>query len=196
MKILIDNGHGVTTPGKCSPDGRLREFRYCREVADLLVARLKARGLDASRIVPEEGDISLAQRVARVNAVCDRVGAGNVLLVSIHVNAAGGDGKWHEARGLSVHVSPRASEASRHLGRCIYEAGASHGVAVTGNRSVPAARVWPQNLYICNRTRCPAVLVENLFQDNRDDVDFLLSPKGRETVAAYLCDGILDFLRK
>lgn len=24
MKILIDNGHGSNTPGKCSPDGRLR----------------------------------------------------------------------------------------------------------------------------------------------------------------------------
>ncbi len=28
MKILIDNGHGTETPGKCSPDGRLREYAY------------------------------------------------------------------------------------------------------------------------------------------------------------------------
>lgn len=24
MKVLIDNGYSVKTPGKCSPDGRLR----------------------------------------------------------------------------------------------------------------------------------------------------------------------------
>lgn len=30
MKILIDNGHGSNTPGKCSPDGRLREYSYVR----------------------------------------------------------------------------------------------------------------------------------------------------------------------
>jgi len=33
MKILIDNGHGSNTPGKCSPDGRLREYSYTREIA-------------------------------------------------------------------------------------------------------------------------------------------------------------------
>jgi N-acetylmuramoyl-L-alanine amidase len=26
MKILIDNGHGIDTPGKRSPDGVLREY--------------------------------------------------------------------------------------------------------------------------------------------------------------------------
>ena len=25
MKILIDNGHGENTPGKCSPDGNIPE---------------------------------------------------------------------------------------------------------------------------------------------------------------------------
>ena len=33
MKILIDNGHGSNTPGKCSPDGRLMEYSYTREIA-------------------------------------------------------------------------------------------------------------------------------------------------------------------
>lgn len=28
MKILIDNGHGVDTPGKRSPDRKLREYAY------------------------------------------------------------------------------------------------------------------------------------------------------------------------
>ena len=28
MKILIDNGHGIDTPGKRSPDGVLREYAY------------------------------------------------------------------------------------------------------------------------------------------------------------------------
>ena len=38
MKILIDNGHGENTPGKCSPDGRLKEWAYTREIADRVVA--------------------------------------------------------------------------------------------------------------------------------------------------------------
>ena len=37
MKILIDNGHGVNTPGKCSPDGVFREYKYTREIAAAVV---------------------------------------------------------------------------------------------------------------------------------------------------------------
>ncbi|MCQ2117987.1 MAG: N-acetylmuramoyl-L-alanine amidase, partial [Bacteroidales bacterium] len=40
MKILIDNGHGLETPGKRSPDGSFREFAYTREIAARIVARL------------------------------------------------------------------------------------------------------------------------------------------------------------
>ena len=33
MKILIDNGHGYDTKGKCSPDGLFREYRWTRQAA-------------------------------------------------------------------------------------------------------------------------------------------------------------------
>ena len=54
MKVLIDNGHGSNTPGKCSPDGRLKEYAYTREIAVRLEAELRKKGIDAERIVKEE----------------------------------------------------------------------------------------------------------------------------------------------
>ena len=59
MKILIDNGHGKETPGKCSPDGRLKEYAYTREIADRVVTGLQNEGIDAQRIVPGENDVSM-----------------------------------------------------------------------------------------------------------------------------------------
>ncbi len=53
MKILIDNGHGSDTPGKRSPDGRLREYAWCRETASRTSRELSLRGIDAILIVPE-----------------------------------------------------------------------------------------------------------------------------------------------
>ena len=44
MKILIDNGHGENTPGKRSPDGRFREYKYNREIARAVVEHLQLRG--------------------------------------------------------------------------------------------------------------------------------------------------------
>ena len=40
IKVLVDNGYGVETPGKRSPDGR-REYKYAREIAASVVDRLK-----------------------------------------------------------------------------------------------------------------------------------------------------------
>lgn len=195
MIVLIDNGHGVNTPGKCSPDGLFREYRYTREIAAEVVKRLRAAGYDARRIVEEEGDVSLSQRVARVNALCDKFGKRGVLLVSIHNDAAGGDGHWHDARGFSVRVSPGGSDASRLLAQCLYKAAQKQGKAVTGNRCVPQWMYWPQSLYILNNTRCPAVLTENLFQDNREDVAFLLSPQGRDAIASLHVEGIINYIK-
>lgn len=36
MKILIDNGHGIDTKGKRSPDGRLLEYAQNRLLAENL----------------------------------------------------------------------------------------------------------------------------------------------------------------
>ena len=89
MKILIDNGHGIDTKGKRSPDGRLLEYAQNRLLAGRIVSALQARGLDASLLVPEETDISLPERCRRVNEWCLQLGKDNVLLISIHCNAAG-----------------------------------------------------------------------------------------------------------
>ena len=63
MKILIDNGHGLNTPGKRSPDGKFLEAIYNREIARRVVADLRDRGYDAELLVPEEEDIPLKERV-------------------------------------------------------------------------------------------------------------------------------------
>ena len=72
MKILIDNGHGLNTSGKRSPDGTFREAIYNREIARKIVLNLVDRGYDAELLVPEDDDIALAERVSRVNCVFRR----------------------------------------------------------------------------------------------------------------------------
>lgn len=193
MTVLIDNGHGAETAGKRSPDGRLREYKYCREIAGALCKALAAKGYDARRIVEEEEDVPLPERVRRANAVCREKGAGNCILVSIHVNAAGADGKWHGARGFSAHVGLNASGRSRALAQCLWDEAIRRGLK--GNRSVPSPKYISQNLAICRDTLCPAVLTENLFQDNREDVDFLLGEEGRKAVVDLHVEGIGNFIK-
>lgn len=193
VKILIDNGHGENTPGKCSPDKRLWEYAYAREIARRVEKCLKCKGYDAQRIVEEETDIPLSVRCKRVNDICKQVGTKNVLLVSIHNNAAGADGKWHAARGFSAHVGLNASSKSKMLAQYLWNEAIQQGLK--GNRSVPAAPYIAQNLAICRDTACPAVLTENLFQDNKEDIELLLSEEGKEKVTATHVNAIVEFIK-
>lgn len=192
MKILIDNGHGQNTAGKRSPDGRLREYAWTREIASRLEERLKSMGIDAERIVPEITDISLKERCRRVNNVCTQLGSQNVLLVSIHINAAGGDGKWHSARGWSGWVCAGASSRSKFFAQYLYDTAEKRGLR--GNRSVPSCRYWESNFYILKNTNCPAVLTENMFQDNRDDVEFLMSEEGKQSIIDLHVEAIQKYI--
>jgi len=191
MKILIDNGHGYDTNGKCSPDGRLREYAWAREIAKRIEAELRKRGLDVQRIVTEERDISLTERVRRVNNICKQVGAKNVCLVSVHVNAAGSGG-WRTARGWSGWVYTRSSANSQRLAQLLYAEAEKRGLQ--GNRSVPVSRYWTANFYILRYTDCPAVLTENLFQDNKEDVAYLLSEEGKQTITDLHVEAILKYI--
>ena len=105
MKILIDPGHGIDTPGKRSPDGLFLEYLWNRQVADLIMEGLVSAGVDASLVVTETNDVTLRNRVNRGNTICNRVGASSVLLVSVHANAAGNGSAWMTASGWSCYTS-------------------------------------------------------------------------------------------
>ena len=53
---------------------------------------------------------------------------------------------------------------------------------------------YEENFYVLKKTSCPAVLTENFFQDNKDDVEWLSSEEGKETVVEYHLRGILRYL--
>lgn len=192
MRILIDNGHGSNTAGKCSPDGSLKEYAWAREIARRIVEKLTAQGYDAQRIVTEDSDVSLAERCRRVNAVCKEHGAANVLLVSVHNNAAA-NGGWQKARGWSVWVYTQAGEKSKRLAQLLYAE--AERIGLKGNRSVPTNKYWEANFYILKHSACPSVLTENLFQDNKEDVAYLLSKAGKEAIVQLHVNGIINYIK-
>ena len=191
MKVLIDNGHGVDTAGKRSPDGRLLEYAYAREIAARLEEELKANGIEAERIVPEDEDISLKERVRRANELYAAAGK-EAILVSIHCNAAGDGTDWMSAQGWSAYVAKNASTASKTFASCLIGAAEAEGLKV--RKYSPGEPYWTQNLAICRDTNCPAVLTENLFMDNKEDVDYLLSEEGKRAIVALHVAGIRDYL--
>lgn len=196
MKILIDNGHGENTPGKRSPDGVLREYLYARGIADDVMRELAKRGYDAERIVKENVDVPLAERARRANEFCGKLGTSNVILISIHCNASGNGSEWMKARGWSAYTTKGQTKAD-DLANCLYAAAESVFVGQKIRKDVSDGDPdWEENFYILQKTKCAAVLTENFFQDNKDDVGFLLSTEGKQQVVKAHVDGIIKYLEK
>ena len=195
IKILLDPGHGSNTPGKRSPDGLLREYAYTREIANLVYHGLHREGIDAEVIVREELDVPLSERICRVNEACREYGVANVLLVSIHVNAAGDGSEWTKAVGWECYTSPGKTKADK-LATCIYEEASLYIPEVSKMRPdlSDGDPDKEARFYMLTQSKCPAVLTENLFMDNKSECKYLLSLKGKAAIANIHVKGIKKYL--
>ena len=203
--IIIDMGHGNNTPGKCSPDRTFFEFRFNRTVGVKLGKMLTQAGYKV--LYTWEGDkeplyqelpllykaqlnACLAYRYRKVNEYCKQFGTKNCLCVSIHSNAAANSG-WQSARGTCVMVGRNASDASKKFAKAVYEQALAQGFK--GNRCVPSEHYWVQALAMCEKTNCPAILTENLFYDNKEDLAILKSEEGVNKIVKMHFDGIVNY---
>lgn len=205
--ILIDNGHGVNTAGKCSPDALqglkdspfyFKEWKWTRKCARGIVSSLRVRGYDARLLVPEDSDISLTERVRRANAVCDEHGKDNVLLVSVHVNASPGSGEqWKTARGWSAYTTKGVTQADTLAAELIDAADEVFKSPLKVRKYSNADRLsrdFEENFSIVQKTLCPAVLTENFFQDNKEDVMYLKSEAGLRGCVDVHVRGIVNYI--
>lgn len=188
----LDAGHGRETPGKRSPDGVFREWSWCRDVAEIVAQTLNAKGVTCTNVVPEDNDVDLNTRCKRINAIT-RERKDNVH-VSIHVNAAGTGKEWYDARGWQVHTYTDPSAASRRLANLAYDEAVAHGFKTRPES--PGMHFRPKNLKILRDTSCPAILVENFFQDNREDCAYLLTATSIYECAEVISNAVLKYFGK
>lgn len=220
MKVVIlGTAHGKNVGGKRSPDNSLEEYRYSREIVNRLRTALEARGcvvyVDMPEdVVPLPQQQELRLRCSYVNNLCKKYGKDKCLYVSIHVNAAGGEGKWMLAGGWCAYTS-KGTTVSDTLAGHLYEAAEKHlsGYAEImeegkkdgsySSKQTPIRtdksdgdKDMEADFFVLKHTACAAVLTENLFMDNKRDVSFLLSEKGKQSIVALHRDGILNFIKQ
>lgn len=192
MNILLDNGHGVDTPGKRSPvweDGsQLMEYEFNRAIVKGVSEILRKKLPPEHKVfvlVPEISDISLYDRVHRANAI-----KGDNLFISVHANAGGGTG-WE------IFTSPGETKAD--LMATVFGETAQKYICDKfklrsdfGDGDVDKE----ENFYVLRNTKCPAVLTENLFMDNEADCRFIMSQEGREVIIALHVEAILETIKR
>lgn len=187
--ILLDNGHAKSTPGKRSPkfpDGRqFFEYEFSRDIVKRISEELKKLNINYKIVTPEvDTDIALTTRANRVNRYCEKLGKNNCLLISIHANAAGMGKDWMNARGWSVWTTKGKTKSDEYADIFYKEAEKIlplNGMTLRKDMS-DGDYDYEENFTILQKSWCPAILTENLFQDNKIDCEFLMSDKGRDII--------------
>ena len=220
FSVILDNGHGSNTIGKRSPwidfklesnktetsveNGRFKEYLFNRRVVKELISKLNKMGYAVLNLVPETKDISLKERVKRVNKHCAKYGNGNCILVSIHVNAAGDKDKWLNARGWSIWTT-KGQNNSDKLADCVYESAKEYILKDKAYTAKTPIRTdfttdgdsdCESNFYILKNSNCPSVLIENMFQDNKEDVKYLETKNGFNRIIETIANGIDNYYKK
>lgn len=193
-KIIISPGHGKNTPGKRSPDGTLEEWRFNRELVKKIAEGLDAEHIPYVLLDMDATDVSLSGRAARANTF-----GKDCLYISVHGNAAGNGGKWMKARGWSIYTSKGFTSSdpiAEVFIRKAEELLPQIGCKVRKYSTKKYMGDYEENFTVLTKTIMAAVLTENLFYDNLEDIEIMKSDEGIEILAKIHIEAIKEILKQ
>ena len=187
--VCLDPGHGVESPGKCSPDKSYYEYEFALDMARRIQAHLERYGV---RVVLTRTDEHCPTGKADTNDLLKRVAisdaAGADLFVSLHSNASGNE--WSNASGLMIYTSAGPETASRNVAaKAVLAHMTAAGVELRGS-----PLVHDMELVVTRKTAAPAMLIEYGFHTNRTEVVLLKKSSYRAKLAEATAKGACDFL--
>ena len=170
--IILDPAHGADVAGKCSPDGKHREYAWSRARVKALKAMLVNLGYEVYTTTESENEPGLSKRKNFATQV--RHGE-RKLLISLHNNAAGAAGKWMNATGVEVYTTPGVTDADVCADMILSQLKKDFpDYKMRYNRDKYLERDKEARFTVLMGADYMGVLIEWLFQDSKTDVEKLL----------------------
>lgn len=180
MKIMLDAGHGLHTPGKQTPGGSMHEWEFnaatAQYVKDILVNYEKVEVLFAHD-PSGQVDIALQKRTDYANQ------CGAEVYVSIHANANGET--WGPAKGIETFVYKTNPASSRKLADVVQKK-----LIERTNRQDRGVKT--ADFQVLRETHMPAILCECGFMTNQEEATLLKSADYRIKCAGAIADGLIQ----
>lgn len=189
--IVLDCGHAKTTPGKHSPDKSFFEYEYNRILGKRIGNRLTELGIDwcFTYSTDAENDLSRTQRANVANRWASELGKNNVILISLHFNAAS-MGEWVEAEGFCV-FSTKGNTVSDKLANIVVE----EAEKILKPLKKKIRGHLESNFTVIYKTTCPSILIEYGFYTDKSELEFLKSEEGLKAYEDLTVNAILRFIQ-
>lgn len=172
LVIILDPAHGEEVPGKRSPDGKHREYKWSRDICKSLEQELIAHNFKVVFTNTTEQEIGLSKR--KNFATNLEISSGEIkFLVSIHNNAAGNGNNWMQARGFEIFTT-KGQTVSDKFASIIFKGLEKDFPNIKARKDMADGDEDKEdNFTVLMGSGYYAVLIEWLFQDNQQDVELL-----------------------
>ena len=189
--VVLDPAHGEETPGKRSPDGRFREYLWSRMIIEKLAEKLDDAGFCVRETNTSKKEIGLSNRAG----VCNMIN-GKKILISIHSNAAGNGVEWMSATGFSVYTT-KGKTKSDNVAEVLMNGFIKDFPELKARMDMSDGdKDTEENFTVIKKANCPAVLIEWMFQDNKNDVEILLSEEYTKRLVDSIYNSIIEIENK
>ncbi len=191
---LIDAGDGgITGDGKyTTAPARMHTFDdglvfhegvNNRAIVNKLIADLEMAEFEYALIHDPVLDTPLVERVAKANKL--HVMNKRCIYISLHSDVMP-EGSHGKGSGFSIYTQVGGTK-SDEIGQVFTDFYNNEFEDFKVRTDYSDGDAYKEeNFYVLRKTFCPAILVENLFFDNRKEAEFLLSESGRERIADAL----------
>ena len=222
IHIIMNYGHSAATPGKRSPMystlnkkdqlyfqqypqfGKDRYYEYLsnRVIGRQITASLRERGWHVDEIEQVAAD-GLTEINAATRRLVNEYGAANCIFVSIHSNAAMANSNgWANAKGWCIYTT-KGQDKSDKLADCICTYADEYFVKQDGRKvrknTVDGDPDYEENFSVIANAKklgIAGVLTENFFFNDIDDLKYLVSEQGQNSIVRVHVMGIEDYLYK
>lgn len=188
LLLILDAAHGSNVPGKCSPDNSHKEYVWSRDIVNKIKLKLQKLGFTVFETVKGSLEPGLSVR----KNVAEKIVGSKKLLISFHNNAAGSDGDWHNATGFEVWTTQGITGSDTCADYVINQLKKDFPeirCRVKENRYLYKDK--EENFTVLTGKGYMAVLIEWLFQDNKEDVSLLQSKEVNDRFISSICKAIV-----
>lgn len=186
--IILDPAHGADVKGKCSPDGKHREYLWSRNRIKNLVPVFINLGYEVYTTTDSENEPGLSKRKNFATQI--RKGE-RKLLLSLHNNAAGNGTDWMSASGVEVYTTPGVTDADMCADFILEQFKEDFpNLKMRFNKDAYLERDKESRFTVLMGNGYMGVLIEWLFQDNKSDVELLSDSETNRKFESSLVEAI------
>jgi len=188
--------------GESNTPNQFREFAYNRLISKLIVMHFNNGDVVSSNnsntgvLYFDNGN---SGRQAHVNKKSESSNHRDTLHVIVHNDALGSGSEWVRGNGWNIFV--RIGQPSQSLiygdvflGYALNLLGNPTGSQPRVHTAHPRQGMGDKDFVELKDSKCPAVLTENLFYTNKEDLKFLLTKEGVDKIVAIHVNAIRDIM--